>query len=92
MKRFIYITLSSFWLAGCGANRNATLFIKEQDQYITNLKGDTCTESGHNIVKAPNGEYYRMITSYGNCDVQTNRKMQEFEPKQWGLPVLKKGR
>lgn len=72
------------FMAGCSAHRvDTTLFLKEDSSLLYNLKGDTCLESGIQILKAPNGELYRMITIYENCDVHKARIMEEFEPKQW---------
>lgn len=88
MKQLIFLSFSLL-LAGCGANKSATLFLKEKDQQFTDLYGNNCTESGYVIIKAPNGEHYRMITTYSNCDIKIDRRMEEFEPQQWGLPNLK---
>lgn len=81
----LFICLSFNMLLGCGANKNGALFLKEEDKFITDLKGNNCTESGYQVVQAPNGEHYRLITFYSNCDVRVDRKMKEFEPKQWGI-------
>lgn len=83
MKLLIALT---FILSGCASKGiDATLFLKEKDQELVNLKGDVCLESGQQIIKAPDGEYYRMIHFYSNCDVRVKRRMEEFELKLWGI-------
>lgn len=80
----------SLLLTGCSTKGiNATLFLKEKDQYLTNLKGDMCIESGQQVLNPIDGEIYRMIHIYSNCDVRLHRRMEDFEPKQWGLPKPK---
>lgn len=78
-------------LSACALNKNATLFLRERDLFITDLKGNNCIESGHVVIKVPSGEYYRMITSYTNCEVRKDRKMEEFELEQWGVKPNPKG-
>lgn len=76
-----------FLLAGCSTKGvNATLFLKEKDQFLTNLEGGACLESGQQIITAPDGTHYRMVHYYSNCNVHLNRRMEDFEPRQWGLP------
>lgn len=88
--KILFLSLILLSFSACSAKGiNATLFLKEKDQRLVNLKGDACLESGQQIIKAPDGEYYRMIHFYSNCDVHLNRKMEDFEPKQWGLPPKK---
>jgi hypothetical protein len=91
MKLLIFLTFNII-LAGCAASKNTTLFLKEQDQDITNLRGDSCIVTGHVIVKSANKEHYRMITSYSNCEVKVDRKMEEFEIKLWLIPSDKRGK
>lgn len=79
----------SLLVSGCGANKNVTLFLKEQDMKLVSLKGTNCVESGHVITKMDNS--YRMTTSYFNCDVFLKRKMEPFEPHQWGYQELEEG-
>lgn len=83
-----YLLVFGLLLTGCAnKNVNATLFLREKDQTLNNLKGDACLESGQQIIKATDGETYRMIHFYSNCDVHLNRKLEEFELKQWIVPV-----
>ena len=90
IQLFIYLMLL-LNLSSCALNKNATLFLREKDEDLSNLKNERCTESGHVIIKAPDGIHYRMITSYGNCDVKKDRKMEEFELEQWGIKRNPKG-
>jgi len=81
------LVLTLIFLSACTSKTvNATLFLKEKDQYLVNLKGNVCIESGQIINKAPDGETYRMVHVFRNCDVRLNRQMEEFELKQWAIP------
>lgn len=72
------------FLSGCSIKGvNTTMFLKEDGSRIYNLKGEDCLESGYQAVKAPNGDTYRLITFYSNCDVHKERDMKDFEPQQW---------
>lgn len=81
-----------FLLSGCASKGvNTTLFLKEDGKRFYNLKNEDCLESGYQVDKGPDGQY-RLITYFSNCDIHTERKMKEFEPKLWGItPKLKKG-
>lgn len=79
-------------LTGCASKGiNATLFLKEDDSRIYNLKGDDCLISGYQVIKAPDGQRYRLTTYFSNCDVHTDRLLKEFELKDWGIQPKKKG-
>lgn len=80
-------------LSGCAYKGiNATLFLKEDDSRLYNLQGTDCLVSGQQIIKAPDGQRYRLTTYFSNCDVHTDRYLKEFELKQWGVPEKGKGK
>jgi hypothetical protein len=67
-------------LAGCGGARvNYTVFLKEEESRLYNLKGDDCTVSGFQLDK----DGTKLTTYYGNCEIHSERKLKEFEPEQW---------
>lgn len=67
-------------LSGCGATRvNYTIFVKEKDSSLANLKGDSCIESGYQLDQ----DGKRLITFYSNCDIHYYRVLEEFEIKNW---------
>lgn len=87
MKQFIpLIFLIS--LTGCALKPSHTIFLKERNYTIVNLKGEDCLQSGIQILstKAPK---YQMRYSYKNCEVTVIRDLQEYELKQWGLQPIK---
>lgn len=91
MKIYILLSCLSIFLIGCSSRANVTLFLKEEDSRLVDLNGKDCIESGMLIIKDEDkeGQYYRIVTLYSNCLVQTKRRMKEFEPQQWLLPDLK---
>lgn len=71
-------------LTGCASKGiNTTMFLKEDGSRLYNLKGDDCLESGYQVIKAPDGQQYRLTYYYSNCDVHRDRLLKEFEIKQW---------
>lgn len=89
MKIYLLLALLvslTVFAASCSPMRaNYTVFLKDKEEYLYNLKGETCLESGYQL----DDTSQRLITTYKNCDVRLNRKLEEFEPKQW-LPNKEK--
>lgn len=76
-------------LTGCSSKYiNATLFLKEDDSHWYNLQGKDCLNSGYQLIKNTDGETFRIVSYYSNCDVHSERTLKEFEIEQW---VPKKG-
>lgn len=81
---WIAIVAISLTLVGCGGRFGQyTIFLEEKSQRVTNLKGEECLESGYIV------EETILITHYKNCEVQTQRILDEREIKQW-LPTPKR--
>lgn len=74
------------FLTGCASKGiNATLFLKEDDNRWYNLQGKDCLESGYQVMKNLDGDDYRIVTYFSNCEVHRERTLKEFELKQWGV-------
>lgn len=77
---FITLVCLAVFAASCSPMRaNYTVFLKDKEESLYNLKGETCQESGYQL----DDSNRRLITTYKNCDVHLNRKLEEFEPKLW---------
>jgi hypothetical protein len=76
-----------FLLNACGATKvNYTLYLRETNYSLYDLKGNECLISGYQLDS--NGT--RLITFYKNCDIHAQRALEQFELKQWLEPKDKK--
>jgi hypothetical protein len=81
LNRLLFIMLL---LTGCAEKGVvATIFLKEIDSNIYNLKGELCLESGFQINKEKEPDIYDLITYFNNCDIHLERRLKDFELKQW---------
>jgi hypothetical protein len=84
-----YFLLLSMLLPGCMTHTgNTTLFLKEDNSRLYDLKAIDCIESGLQVVQDETG--YKLITYYKNCDVRRERHLDEIEVKQWIVKKSKK--
>ena len=82
----IHLSLLCLSFIGCAVMEpDYTIFLKEEQWNIKNLKGDNCIESGYQIRKQKD-ESYRLTIYYENCDVHTYRLLREREKQHWGIP------
>lgn len=73
--------------SSCGADRvGYTIFLKEHESRLENLKGDECLESGYQIYK----EGKELIIFYTNCEIHSYRTLDQFDPAKSGLPLQPK--
>lgn len=81
MKYWILMTIL---LCGCSTKGIvATIFLKEDRKRLYNIKtGEDCSESGYEVVQNED-KSYTLITYYSNCEVHTDRHLEEFEIKNW---------
>lgn len=61
----------------------ATIFLKEDKKRLYNIKtGEDCSESGYEVLQNAD-KSYTLITYYSNCEIHTERHLEEFEIKNW---------
>lgn len=91
--KYLMTLILGIILTGCATKGvNTTMFLKEDYSRLYNLKGEECSESGYQVDKDRDEkveEHHNLTTYYSNCDVHRVRRLQEFEPKQWGIEPKK---
>lgn len=81
----ILISLALFVMGCATLQPDYTIFLREDQYKIKNLKDELCIESGYQLRKQKDGSY-RLTVYYLNCDVHAYRLLREEEHKQWILP------